>query len=115
MTDLYQHKGKVVTDLYCTHCSKNFRAKLDHDIDGNHIIECPWCGHEHCRVIKDGRVMGDGSGVGNDGTGRWAGRAQRPNVVVNGRNVWKSSVIQATSTSASQFLRDAWLARKGGR
>lgn len=96
MPDLYQHQGKVRTDLHCTECSKSFVAVIDHDIDGNHVIECPWCGHEHCRVIEKGRVSGD----------RWSSRHQR--VDVERRNVWKSSVIQAATTSASQFLSDLW-------
>jgi len=32
---------------------------LDFEIDGNHVLECPECGHEHCRVITDGKITGD--------------------------------------------------------
>ena len=49
----------VRTDLHCHQCSKSFVAQLDFSVDGNHIIECPYCLHEHCRTIKDGIVTGD--------------------------------------------------------
>lgn len=102
MPDLYQNAGKVRTDCYCHNCSKNFCAVLDYDIDGDHVIECPWCGHEHCRTIAKGRVTLD----------RFDSRSQRPQVVVDKRNVWKSSVIQAKSTSSSQYLSDLWSGRE---
>ena len=95
----YRERGEADTFLSCTECSKSFVAKLDYEIDGNHIIECPWCGHEHCRVIIKGTVTDI----------RWDTRMQR--VDVGKRNVWKSSVIAAKTSSASQFLADLW-ARK---
>lgn len=87
------------TDLSCTECRKSFIAQLDVGIDGNHIIECPHCGHEHCRVIKGGEVTGD----------RWSSRAQR--VDVDKRCVWKSDSLPATTSMASAFLRERWLSR----
>lgn len=102
MTDPYKWEGEQRTDMHCTECSKGFVALLNYDIDGNHIVECPWCGHEHCRVIKDGRVTEE----------RWSSRTQRPDTVVDKRNVWKSNVLPARTTSASQFLSELWLRRE---
>lgn len=84
-------------DMYCTYCSKDFIAELDYSIDGNHVVECPHCGHEHCRVIKDGEITGE----------RWDSRAQR--VDVSTRCVWKHSVLQMRTTIASEFIRQKWL------
>lgn len=96
--------GPCRTDMNCTNCNKAFVAELDFSISGNHVVECPYCGHEHCRVIKDGVITGD----------RWESRHQRVNV--DRRSVWKSSVIQATTLTASEyirsaFMRDLWLNR----
>lgn len=49
---------KRTTDLFCHDCGNNFTAELDMDINGNHEIECPHCGHIHYRVVEDGRVTG---------------------------------------------------------
>lgn len=92
-----KHTGRVRTDLYCTECNKGFIAELDYDIDGNHVVECPHCGHEHCRVITGGRVTGD----------RWSSRAQRVDVDI--RRVWKHDVLQMQTATASAFIRQLWL------
>jgi DNA-directed RNA polymerase subunit RPC12/RpoP len=91
--------GKARTDMHCHQCSKTFIAELDYAVNGNHIVECPHCGHEHCRVIKDGVICGE----------RWSSRADR--IQVEPRCVWKSDVLQAQTSTAAQFIRDAWLQR----
>ena len=58
-TDTLTQTGEVRTDLDCHQCGKNFIALLDFSLQGNHIIECAHCGHEHCRVIVRGKVTGD--------------------------------------------------------
>lgn len=92
-------KDIVRTDLNCTQCSKSFVAQLDFSVDGNHIIECPYCLHEHCRTIKDGIVTGD----------RWDSRQQR--VDVKGQSVWKSDSRPITTSTAGAFLREKWIER----
>lgn len=29
---------------------------MDLSLNGNHVLKCPNCGHEHCRVVKDGVI-----------------------------------------------------------
>lgn len=87
------------TDLHCTECGKTFVAQLDLAVDGNHIIECPHCGHEHCRVITKGKVTGE----------RWSSRAQRVNV--EKRCVWKSDSMPVLTTTAAAYMRELWLKR----
>jgi len=90
--------GLQRTDMHCHECSKTFVAELDFDINGDHIIECANCGHEHCRTIKDGKITGD----------RWSSRDGKR---TKARSVWKSNVIQARTSSVSSFIRDRWLNR----
>lgn len=97
MGDLIKEEGIIRTDLYCNECENNFIAELDLDIEGNHIIECPHCGHEHCRVVKKGKVTSD----------RWNTKMQRINV--KKRSVWKHSTQPIITSTASAFLRDKWL------
>lgn len=92
-------EGLVRTDLHCHQCHKGFIAELDFRLDGNHVLECPHCGHEHCRVINQGVITGD----------RWDSRGNR--VQVEPRSVWKSSVLQAQTSTAAAFIRSAWLNR----
>ena len=45
--------------LYCHNCGEHVAFTIDFDLEGNHIFNCPKCGHEHCRVVKDGRITGE--------------------------------------------------------
>lgn len=92
-------EGICRTDMYCHKCHKYFIAELDFDINGNHIIECAYCGHEHCRTIKNGKITED----------RWSDRNNKP--TIRARSVWKSNVIQAQTSSVAHFIRDRWLNR----
>lgn len=42
--------------IYCHECDKQFEVDLDLSLDGNHVFKCPYCQHEHCRVVKDGKI-----------------------------------------------------------
>jgi DNA-directed RNA polymerase subunit RPC12/RpoP len=94
-------QGRVRTDLSCTECQAGFIAELDFAIDGNHVVECPRCGHEHCRTIKNGQIT----------EARWASRNGQPRM--KGRSFWKSSVLPLTTSVAQQYIRDLWLNRVG--
>ena len=44
-------------ELHCHACNNYVQFDLDPEWrNGNYVIKCPNCAHEHCRVIKDGRV-----------------------------------------------------------
>lgn len=106
MTDQHTFDRPTRTDLQCTECAKFFIALLDFRIDGNHIVECPHCGHEHCRVIEGGKVTDV----------RWSTRygddKSRDGIRV--RKVWKSDVLAAQTSAASHFIRQRWLEREEG-
>lgn len=103
MADLLKYDAEVRTDMHCHECSRGFIALLDYRIAGNHIIECPWCGHEHCRVITGGRITDE----------RWDSRfgSDRDRDGIKARRVWKHDVLQARTTLASEFIRQRWLER----
>ncbi len=92
-------KDRVRTDLYCHSCSKNFTASIDFNLDGNHEIHCPWCGHIHYRKINAGVVTGD----------RFDSDAKTH--VIGKRSVWKSATQPIYSSTASHFIREAFLNR----
>jgi len=95
--DINWDDGVVRTDMNCTNCSKNFIAELDHSVDGNHVVECPYCGHEHCRVIIDGQITSD----------RWDSRYQKADT--NKKRVWKHDALPMKTSTTSAFIREKWL------
>jgi len=46
-------------EIHCHECDRYVQFKIDLTLSGNHVLECPNCGHEHCRVVKDGKITGD--------------------------------------------------------
>ena len=46
----------VETEIDCHECDGTFTVDLDASKNGNHVVPCPNCGHEHCRVIENGRI-----------------------------------------------------------
>ena len=93
-----QESGLVKTSVYCHDCSKNFVAIIDYDIDGNHEVICPYCGHTHCRTIKNGVVTSD----------RW----DHKNDIVHhdqAEKVWTHNNLKMATTSTSAYLRNRWL------
>ena len=43
-------------ELHCPECRGSYRFDLDFELDGNHEVVCPGCGHTHYRIIINGRI-----------------------------------------------------------
>ncbi len=101
MSEVISEDGKadgiVRTDMYCHDCSKTFYASIDFDIDGNHTIICPYCGHEHCRVIENGQVTSE----------RWD--SKWGNTIDRTERVWSHQSLKMETTSAANYLRNKWI------
>jgi hypothetical protein len=74
------------TQLYCHNCNGYFNADFDETVNGNHVVKCPNCKHEHCRVIKDGIVTDD----------RWDSRNPTIQVVGYGWSTTSTSISYTT-------------------
>jgi DNA-directed RNA polymerase subunit RPC12/RpoP len=102
-TDPLTFDKETKTAMNCTECGKDFIALLDYTTNGNHIAECPHCGHEHCRVIVNGKITED----------RWSSRfgTDKTKDGIKARRVWKESgdVLAGQTTTASMFIRQRWL------
>lgn len=70
-------------ELHCHNCDKYVQFDLDMELDGYHVLTCPSCGHEHCRVVRNGKITGD----------RWDQRNGLPTIYIN------SSTTSVTNNS----------------
>lgn len=91
-----------VQEIHCHECNNYVRFILDLLTDGNHVLNCPICKHEHCRVVKDGRITDV----------RWDSR--------NGPTIQVTNYVGTSSTggfatysgstvASSSFLYNSWL------
>jgi DNA-directed RNA polymerase subunit RPC12/RpoP len=102
-TDHLTFDKETKTVMDCHACANQFVALLDYTVNGNHVIECPHCGHEHCRVIEGGKITGE----------RWDSRHgdDRSRDALRPRRVWKADALPAVTSSAAEFIRQRWLDR----
>jgi hypothetical protein len=92
-------------ELYCHNCGKYVRFDVP-ETDGNLVIVCPNCKHEHCRVVKDGVITED----------RWESRNGQsvPAMYATGTSSSTYSFVttygtSSTSSTWSSFTSQAWL------
>lgn len=97
------------SELHCHECGQYVQFNLDVSINGNHVLNCPNCGHEHCRVVKDGKVSDT----------RWASRnggGSSNNVIMvtgatatsTSMTTWANGGSNSTGVSASSFMYTSW-------
>ncbi len=46
-------------ELHCHECGLYVQFRLDMNMNGAHVLNCPNCGHEHCRVVENGIITDD--------------------------------------------------------
>ena len=99
-------------ELHCHECNKYVQFDLDDEINGNHVLTCPVCKHEHYRVVKDGvisdRRWGQRNGDNNP-TGYYSISASTTTFTSVSIDMSTNGGVTATGMAAS-YLRDAWSA-----
>ena len=73
-------------ELQCHNCMMFVQFDLDLEMNGNHVLNCPNCNHEHCRVIKNGKIT----------AARWDSRNG-----ILGNKTWQNVSTTCTCTSTS--------------
>ena len=90
--------GEVRTEIYCHACQRDFVARLDMDLNGNHEITCP-CGHIHYRVVENGKVTGE----------RY--RSSAGVIYYNSSTTY--TITMSASTSSDIYLSNSWFNTTG--
>jgi hypothetical protein len=95
-------KRRQRQELYCHACDKHVQFVIDMTLDGNHVLNCPNCGHEHCRVVKESIITDDRWDQRNGDTFpayRVIGSSTTPIYT----SMTYTSIYIATSTSGSSY------------
>ena len=86
-------------ELYCHDCGKYVQFNLDLSLNGNHVLNCPNCGHEHCRVVKDGKITGE----------RWDQGNGQTTAITACSITYTAASTWDTTTSGSSFSYGQWM------
>ncbi len=88
-------------EIRCHACRRWVQFQIDLELEGNHVLNCPNCGHEHCRVVKKGEITDI----------RWDQRngptVQITNVSVSYRTVYVYT--SAPATTSATYITDLWM------
>lgn len=85
-------------ELYCHECNRYVQFDMDLSLNGNHVLNCPNCGHEHCRVVENGEITGI----------RWEQR-NGPTWTISLNSTASSISTFASSTTNDSFTYSAWM------
>ena len=92
-------------EIHCHECNRYVHFDVDTSLNGNHVLHCPNCGHEHCRVVKDGMITDV----------RWDSRngptfaVATSSVTTSTVSVYLTSGTTGTTASGHMFLAQSWL------
>jgi pyruvate/2-oxoacid:ferredoxin oxidoreductase beta subunit len=87
-------------ERYCHGCGHYVQFNLDMELNGNHVLECPNCGHEHCRVVQDGKITSE----------RWDQRNQTYyNGTTGSTTISTWDTYQSSGTANNTFLYTSWM------
>lgn len=109
-------------ELHCHDCNKYVQFDIDLSLNGNHVLECPNCGHEHCRVVKDGIITserwdqrnGDSGTVFTTTNITWTTASTWDTYIGTGQTVsnqpTQTGTAQVSGTAGTDvFLYNSWL------
>lgn len=88
---------KEKQELHCHNCDRYVQFEIDMALNGNRVIICPNCQHEHCRVVKDGIITDQ----------RWDTRNRSNGVWITATTSTMTSMT-TTSSSGSIWLSESW-------
>jgi hypothetical protein len=94
-------------ELWCHDCNNYVQFTLDVSLNGNHVLECPRCGHEHCRVVRDGKITDIRWAQRNGPT--WGVSQQAGNVTTSSSSTYSSYSGTASTGAAQYFTYQSWM------
>ena len=87
-------------EIHCHACDRYVQFNLDLGLDGNHVLKCPNCGHEHCRVVRNGRITRD----------RWDQRNGQTWIMGTSLNSITYTLNSSTTVTGTNYYANArWL------
>lgn len=108
-------------ELHCHNCGQYVQFDIDLSEDGNMTLPCPVCGHEHCRVVKDGKITAERWDQRN-GTAVFVGGSTNSfyisasnisttaqSTFSNYNSAYSSNTITTQGNSMSAFLYQSWM------
>lgn len=104
---------RELIEMHCNDCNGYFTVNLNMEIEGDYVLVCPNCGHEHPRTIKKGEMVGDIlERMYHTGEGKRVSRNNRSasaeRIIVPKSAYSKQSRFKSIQDADRGFLAKAW-------
>jgi len=86
-------------ELHCHNCNQYVRFSVDLSWTGRFVLNCPNCGHEHCRIIAKGRITEE----------RWDRRNGGQTYIITTGVTTSATSFEQTSTASNSWTQDLWI------
>jgi len=101
-------------ELWCHECQKYVQFDIDVSLNGQHIILCPSCGHEHLRIVENGVITEARWGSSNNNAMNYSPYSAMQTFMTTGMttsaastyNLYTNSVNNGATTA---FTYMAWM------
>lgn len=92
-------------EIHCHNCNQYIQFDMDMSMNGNQVLRCPACGHEHCRVVVDGKITSDRWDQRN-GDSIYIGTASVTSSIASTFSTYRTATA---TTVTDNFLYDSWM------
>ena len=91
-------------ELHCHSCNRYVQFSLDLSVDGDYRLDCPSCGHDHYRIVVNGKIT----------ERRWGRSPSQQQVQIwatgtTSASTWTVYVDNAGQTGTSTFAYQKWM------
>ena len=80
-------------EIHCHDCNNYVQFDIDMGLDGQHVLDCPRCGHKHYRVVRNGKITAE----------RWGRDPSQGSPIYSVSNITYSVASASTASSAGYY------------
>ena len=95
-------------ELWCHECQKYVQFDIDTELNGQHVIVCPSCGHEHLRVVENG-VISEARWGSRNGNNSIPQTYLTTGMTTSAASTYNSYVGTGVTTGSTQYNYSAWM------
>ena len=101
--------SRISQEFYCGECSGYFVVRLNIALNHEAEIVCPNCGHEHCRVVRNGIITEARWDRRNGGYANFNAQYYTTGVAYSSSSVYTTYVVNSGSNaSTAAFSYASW-------
>ena len=83
-------------EIHCHECNRYVQFDIDMGLDGQHVLNCPNCGHLHYRVVRNGIITAE----------RWGRDPSQDMPIYSASNITYTTTMTISAGSSTSYIYD---------